>query len=567
MQELAYNLYQSRIKALVADVSRTLGDPAIGDNLGESSRLNVVFAGQYSAGKSSLIKMLTGQTDIRIGAGVTTDFAAAYDYKSIRVWDTPGILAGQREQHDAESMAAIAGADLIVYVITNELFDDVVGAAFRKLCFEQGRAKQIMLVVNKAQNDAADRATKLAAMAQVLDPLLPEDFSVVFTDAQSYFDALEEDDEVEKSDLLALSGHREFVEAIDAFVASRALYGRLTRPLSEVQAAIEQRLSQLTISDPVDEGLETVLQQIKREYRAGHSKLAGQIDAALERMAASITEEGNALADALGVDEERFKDQQEEASRNTALHCDTVRKEVEACVTTACEDLESVLERIKSSSLANKVKLALNERVEAANLEAVAAGPDAAGFVDAPTKLNTAASRAAIESGQKGLSWLASSAVGDAAKTGLGRVSGSTLHTVVKEVGGFFNYSFESWGAIKIAERIGSGARFLGPALAVLGLGMQAYDDYKQAEHARKVLETKREIRGAFRSYGTDLRLRFSEQLKVLLRTVFDKPVAEIDACLDQLRGNGERVSSEIQALKDQLSQARALRDELSDLA
>ena len=95
--------------------------------------LNLVFAGQYSAGKSSLIKMLTGIEHIKIGAGVTTDVVTQYQYKSINIWDTPGILAGECEQHDAKALEAIAKADLLIYVITNELFDDIVGAAFRDL--------------------------------------------------------------------------------------------------------------------------------------------------------------------------------------------------------------------------------------------------------------------------------------------------------------------------------------------------------------------------------------------------------------------------------------------------
>ena len=40
--------------------------------------LNLVFAGQYSAGKSSLIKMLTGIENIKIGSGVTTDAVTQY---------------------------------------------------------------------------------------------------------------------------------------------------------------------------------------------------------------------------------------------------------------------------------------------------------------------------------------------------------------------------------------------------------------------------------------------------------------------------------------------------------
>jgi len=231
------------------------------------AHLNLVFAGQYSAGKSSLIKMLTGIEHIKIGAGVTTDVVTQYQHKSLNIWDTPGILAGECEQHDAQALEAIAKADLLVYVITNELFDDVVGAAFRNLCFNQGRAKEMMIVINKFESDSADKETKIAGITQVLEPKIPEDFPIVFTDAQSFFDSLDEEDEQERQELLALSNAEGFTKAIDGFVAQRGLYARLTTPLQQLQITLESKIDELTISDPLQKGLVSLLTQNKRGRR------------------------------------------------------------------------------------------------------------------------------------------------------------------------------------------------------------------------------------------------------------------------------------------------------------
>ena len=38
----------------------------------ETRPLNIVFVGQYSAGKSTILRMLTGRDDIAVGAGITT---------------------------------------------------------------------------------------------------------------------------------------------------------------------------------------------------------------------------------------------------------------------------------------------------------------------------------------------------------------------------------------------------------------------------------------------------------------------------------------------------------------
>jgi hypothetical protein len=49
-----------------------------------------------------------------------------------------------------------------------------------------------------------------------------------------------------------------------------------------------------------------------------------------------------------------------------------------------------------------------------------------------------------VKSAEKGFSFLAKSAIGDASKTGLKSISGSSLHSAIKEIGGFFGYKFKA---------------------------------------------------------------------------------------------------------------------------
>ena len=63
-----------QLKAKVQKIFSQAGmELDIRDN--STSSIRLVFAGQYSAGKSSILKMLTGKTDIAIGAGITTQQA------------------------------------------------------------------------------------------------------------------------------------------------------------------------------------------------------------------------------------------------------------------------------------------------------------------------------------------------------------------------------------------------------------------------------------------------------------------------------------------------------------
>ena len=113
------------------------------------SILNLVFVGQYSAGKSSIIKMLTQDEGIEVGAAITTQSYTPYEWNNMYIVDTPGIQTGIREDHDAITEEAIQKADLIVFVITNELFNPTILRYFNKLAYDMGKGKKMILVINK----------------------------------------------------------------------------------------------------------------------------------------------------------------------------------------------------------------------------------------------------------------------------------------------------------------------------------------------------------------------------------------------------------------------------------
>ena len=526
--------------------------------------LKLVFAGQYSAGKSSLIKMLTGIENIKIGAGVTTDAVTQYKYQSLNIWDTPGILAGECEQHDAKALEAIAQADLLVYVITNELFDNVVGAAFRNLCFNQGRAKEMMIVINKSASDSADKETKIAGITQVLEPKIPEDFPIVFTDAESFFDALDADDEVDRQELMSLSNKEGFTKAIDDFVAQRGLYARLTTPLQQLQIKLESKIDELTISDPLQKGLVGLLAQNKRVFLANKRDLIKKISANLDTLNSHIVEQGNRLADVLGGDKEEFEKIQDSAAHKCECLINSAVEDLHTTVEECVSDLETEL-----ATLANTpASLKINEALEASKNFDPETEQKKVGSIyqEDPLKLNSVLSQSMTKSAEKGFSFLAKSAIGNASKTGLKSVTGSTLHTTIKEIGGFFNYKFESWGAVKMADKIGKGAKFLGPAMAIFGVGMQLYDDYQQSEYAKEILRIKREIRKNYKEYGEGVHKNIDAQFEKLLDAGFNQAISNLDEALQEIRAQADNKSDSAIALRAQLTEVIELRKEIQSV-
>lgn len=565
MSKISYNILKEKVESLYKSSCELW---AANDFKGldtefdiDVAPLNLVFAGQYSAGKSSLIKMLTGIENIKIGAGVTTDAVTQYKYQSLNIWDTPGILAGECEQHDAKALEAIAQADLLVYVITNELFDNVVGAAFRNLCFNQGRAKEMMIVINKSASDSADKETKIAGITQVLEPKIPEDFPIVFTDAESFFDALDADDEVDRQELMSLSNKEGFTKAIDDFVAQRGLYARLTTPLQQLQIKLESKIDELTISDPLQKGLVGLLAQNKRVFLANKRDLVKKISANLDTLNSNIVEQGNRLADVLGGDKEEFEKIQDSAAHKCECLINSAVEDLHTTVDECVSDLETEL-----ATLANTpASLKINEALEASKHFDPETEKKKVGSIyqEDPLKLNSVLSQSMTKSAEKGFSFLAKSAIGDASKTGLKSVTGSTLHTTIKEIGGFFNYKFESWGAVKMADKIGKGAKFLGPAMAIFGVGMQLYDDYQQSEYAKEILRIKREIRKNYKEYGEGVRKNIDAQVEKLLDAGFNQAISNLDEALQEIRAQADNKSDSAIALRAQLTEVIELRKEI----
>jgi small GTP-binding protein len=246
----------SRTKeALKEKAVRALNDAGVSrDAEAENSdKVKIVFAGQYSAGKSSIIKMLTGDDTVATGAKITTEETHAYEWNGLEIVDTPGVHTTLRPDHDEISYNAIASADILVFVVTNELFDSYMADHFRRLAIDKDKAGEMILVVNKMDraaggNTASQQDIIREALKPVLAPYTPEQLHISFLDAQSYLDSVgerEEDPEL-ADELLERSGYEKFIETLNLFVAEKALSSKLTTDLYVLDNELDKAISDLT---------------------------------------------------------------------------------------------------------------------------------------------------------------------------------------------------------------------------------------------------------------------------------------------------------------------------------
>ncbi|RBP68476.1 MULTISPECIES: GTPase domain-containing protein [Marinobacter] len=570
MEELKFNQAKQMVSEFIADLSKRnelteldLSFPNQDEY--QNSKLNIAFVGQYSSGKSSLIKGLTGLDDIPVGSGVTTDQVTKYDYKDLVVWDTPGILAGEREQHDEASFTAMDQADLLVYVITNELFDDVVGAAFRDLCFTKGREKEILLVVNKSQRDSGTVETKLNGIAEVLEPRIPEDFPIVFVDAESYFESLEEEDEEDRTELMALSNFSGFIEAINKFSQERGLLGKVTTPLAAIHTQLEELLGKLAAEDPTQEALVELLQQKMRILKSSQKQLQEQFDGNLAEMEQNILLIGDELAESVddGLNEADFKHIQLRAADDVLAQVKQTQLKLEKIVDSALSTLESDLQELDTSPLAESLKAALSDHFQATDQLNANADIDIETHNIGDKYESSVKTQQTLKSAEKGFSWLSNQAINKTAKEGMKAASGSNLHKAVLEVGHFFGAKFKPYQAINIAEKIGSAAKFIGPVMALIGVIVQINDDIQQEKRAADLIATRRDIRKNYREIFLELKNEFVKRMDELSTSFYTTEICHVSEALQDLQSTSEANIKQRQQIEKAISELNNLRDRL----
>jgi len=123
------------------------------------SHFSITFMGKTKAGKSTLHAVVTGEGWNAIGVGKqrTTRYNRVYEWKNIRIIDTPGVGApgGKSDEEVAESV--IDESDVICYVVTN---DSVQESEFKFLEVLEANAKPLIILMNLKRNLRDSRLLK-----------------------------------------------------------------------------------------------------------------------------------------------------------------------------------------------------------------------------------------------------------------------------------------------------------------------------------------------------------------------------------------------------------------------
>ena len=509
--------------------------------------ISIVFVGQFSAGKSTIIKALTGIPDIEIGSGIKTQQTHTYDWNDIQVIDTPGIHTTLRPDHDAITYDAISKADMLVYVVTQELFDDNIGRNFRKLLLEKDKAGEMILVINKMEdigNTIPNREIKRNDLLKVTDPYTPEQLRTVFIDAQTYLDSLDETDPELVEEYRERSNFDELIRTLNEFIKDKGISARLTTALYKVYEQLQNAISKYQPSTG-DEDIDMLEEHSLRERHIisdASWRVESSVKSIYEEAASEIRTKGyeiaNTIYDCKDEDEanEKIEAAYKEVDRITEDCVNAVTKKI----TELTDDCKAQLDEFYSSDFTSNLQFRLEQKRNNGNP-----------IIDQVLKTDFIA---------QGSTKIISSTTGtNAAANGLKAFSGSTAHEWVLNIGHYFGHSFKPWEAVKWVKKINMAGKALGVFGVVFSWGMQAKEDIDNEKRKNEMRENREKLRAGFNDAASEVKKHFNNALNNFLNENYRKRIEEIDTTVADIRKLRQGKSNACKLLEQAQDECRCL--------
>ena len=544
--------YSKRIQELKRRAAEALSGTGFEYDPSENAEkpVSLVFVGQYSAGKSTIISMLTGRDDIAVGAGITTENTGEYDWNGICVIDTPGIHTEQRPDHDEISYRAIAAADILVFVVTSQMFDANIADHFRTLAIDRDKAGEMMLVVNKMQmtalgNTKAQQDAIRGDIAKVIAPYKPEQLHLCFLDAKSYLDGVQklETSPERAKRLIERSGYDDLVNALNDFVSEKSLSARLTTDLYVIEDKINQALALLDDRSGNEDinALEDNFMRRRQTLTDSRSRLKAELLSIFLNASNRIREVGIDAASCVTdkSDTETIESQLAAKMEEANVLASDCRSAAQLALRDGLSAVESDLEGIDNSFVTMQLKARLEDNYETLpeNIRSLLHG---------------------AESVLKELS-----GVINGGNISLAAAGTEGIHEAVLAAGKLINYQFKPWQALKIAGKIEKAGQVLGILGVAIDVGMQLKEELDEEKRRRMLREFRRNVRSHFNEYAAELSDYGRSCIETILNDAMETPISSLDDKIEAIRSAAGQRSDKSEKLRAVLKDCRRLIEEI----
>lgn len=527
--------------------------------LPEDKSITLVFAGQYSAGKSSIIKVLTGKEDIAIGAGIITEIAKPYNWAGISLIDTPGVQTQVRPEHDEITHKAIASADLLVFVVTNELLDSQMAQHFRDLAIEQDKAHEMMLVVNKMQRCAKGNTSEAQEiirndLRKVLAPITPEEMRISFIDAKAALDGKTEIDSNIGAILLKKSRIDEFTMELNKFVREKGLASRCTTALYELEQILQEALASITTGDPDIDAIEEILLQRRRTILDTQDRIPRLIEGEIQTGGSQIREKGRMLADMVNYSatEKSLNEAFDQATEQVQKISQKIELAIPEIINKQLEILDGNCSLIAVSDLAKELNASLEKKINI-----LKSSPDAIRNLGNIAKKAEEFGKFLVSNSFKATNATFAGAFK------LNQYSNTVAHGMVKDIGHFFGKKFIPWEAVKYTRHVANVGRGLMVAGAILPLLLQWKEDSDAEKHQRELRDMRSGVCSDFNDAAHAIEMHFDKLTQTYIADTFTPHINDIDRQLTEFRNMNQIKNDLYDNLTDLLNETKSLIKEI----
>lgn len=496
------------------------------DHVAADKTIRVVFIGQYTAGKSTIISALTGNNEIVIDSNISTNQTADYSWRGVVLADTPGLYTENRE-HDERTIDMIKRSDLLIYCITSDLFNQYTLADFEKWAFTLHYAGKMFLVINKMSKEDGTydslRKNYSLSLDASLQPHSVREFPCSFVDAKDYRDGFREGNQ----ELIAYSHFEDFIEELNRFVRQKGVLGKLDTPIMIMKASIDE-VTQQVVEDDSQKAYAALLARIERKVDQQRNQLSIDARNTIRRGIKPIIDKGDEISRQLG--DEDINCTEDDITELIESVCENINKELDALCNKAVERLNCEIEEVLSSDTAIYFFKSISESYspkkhlfETRKAKVCRAQFDSIkGVIEIATGKTVAI---ATKDGKNSVGFLIKAT----------EASGSQLHSVVYRIGKLFGYKFKPWQAANIAKNIGNIAKILGPVMSVIGLLIDVKDTVDENQHAQSIQKARLECRQEFIDVASDLEAQYSAELSRFF-TVYDDITKQLQTSRDNVQ-------------------------------
>lgn len=522
MTEFNYAKHQEVLLSLIEKTKNLLADTdnqalvskldAELEQATDRKELSLAFVGQYSSGKSTIISAMTGDKQIKIDANVATDVVSKYEWNNILLMDTPGILAGKKESHDEATKEALKESDLIFYVLTSQLFDDIIFNNFIDLAYNQRLADKMFIVINKMGMESGEYDELVENYTVSLQKIFAErgysldQFPVAFIDAYDYIQGEDEKDE----EFIKLSHFGRFLDMLNAFVDQKGL---IKKQFDTPVRILQSYLKNIQVAE-VDKTISDFYNQFEQKLTSSEKELKRDVEQVLSWFDSSCMNEVINLSSEIGaIDEAVWTQKQNDLSNKLSNMISEASDRIDTSINQNYDRLLKEMSEFSGKEALVKYAESIDAKINSPSIS-----------IEEKKSLTTQRNSLTYLLKQ-GANKVSSMAPGvNSISGGISAASGSTLHEGVLTIGHFFGKKFKPWEAVRWASNIGKVAKFGIPVLATgLDIWMQVREDKRENERIEKIKSDKNQFVTTYQCEINKIKSQFEDYLHTILENYANK--------------------------------------------